>query len=198
MITPLYPQACCAAARHGNTEAIKLLVECGADPNRINQHNMETALYVAACCGHTDAVSLLIEFGADVQQPGAADGTTPLHIATQFEHTTTVEVLSRAGAHPISARPKEASIKQRVELKLLSCRDDAVSWSLLGALGGGRVDGKTYTQEECLTNVHRIDSALPSRKQEHDEAVAVVVVHPSGYPKHRIMEKEKCAACVVQ
>ena len=67
------------AALNGQTEAVKLLLEKGA--NIHNRHrDGSTALHGAAFLGHIDTVKLLIEKGADIniRKP---DGVTPLDAA---------------------------------------------------------------------------------------------------------------------
>ena len=60
---------------HGHTEAVRLLIENGADVN-MRDDNGSTVLHGAAVFGRTDVVKLLIENGADLQVRNN-DGATP-------------------------------------------------------------------------------------------------------------------------
>lgn len=68
------------AASGGHTEAIKFLLERGADPNTIGQF-MRTPLYRAAFAGHLEACEVLLQNGAD-PRIYASDGQTPEQISS--------------------------------------------------------------------------------------------------------------------
>ena len=68
------------AARHGNTECLRLLLEEGASIDAPSAPPSATALYVAAQEGHTKAVRLLLAKRADVTDV-VGDGLTPLAVA---------------------------------------------------------------------------------------------------------------------
>jgi ankyrin repeat protein len=88
------------AARTGNLEKVKELVEKGADLKAREKVVGEghTALFNAASAGHTDVVKFLIEKGAEVnKQPGKV---TSLMMAAWAGKTDTVRVLLQAGADP--------------------------------------------------------------------------------------------------
>ncbi len=86
--TPLY-----RAALAGNTAAVPLLLESGANINNRNNDNLWTILMVAVAQGHTAIVELLLS------RPGlnvnAADDiqNTALHIAAERGRTRIVELL---------------------------------------------------------------------------------------------------------
>ena len=93
--TPLH-----LAAFFGQTDAVRLLLARGAEPDVRGQGWMTgTALSAAAAGGHTAIVVLLLEVGVDpnVQQ---AQGFTPLHAAAQNADLETVRALLDAGADP--------------------------------------------------------------------------------------------------
>jgi hypothetical protein len=98
VMTPLQ-----TAAHAGYTLAVKTLLECGADADRVvsrgSGHEDHTPLQLAARCGHTDAVVALLQAGAS---PGARDvfGQTPLHYGAAFGHADCCVALLRYGCDP--------------------------------------------------------------------------------------------------
>ena len=54
-----------AAARTGSLDAVKLLLEVGADVNATDAYQQQTALMWAAAEGHADVVKALLAAGAD-------------------------------------------------------------------------------------------------------------------------------------
>jgi hypothetical protein len=65
------------AARYGQAQIVRLLLEHGADPN-LTRNDKFTALALAAFFGHTETVKILLEFGArteDVTRCGASAQT---------------------------------------------------------------------------------------------------------------------------
>ena len=55
------------AARRGSLEAVRLLLDRGADPN-MPVRGDGNALIVASRAGHADVVKLLLDRGADIEQ----------------------------------------------------------------------------------------------------------------------------------
>lgn len=96
--TPLH-----LAAFFGKTEAVRLLLNKGAEVKRRSTNPMNNlALHAAAAGRHTGVVKLLLEFGtpANAQQHG---GWTALHAAAQHGDVEMAEILVQNGAD-ISAR----------------------------------------------------------------------------------------------
>ena len=61
------------AARNGDTEIVRMLIEYGADVNVKNERG-HTVLYCAGGHGHVNTVQLLIDNGADAQVRFTEDG----------------------------------------------------------------------------------------------------------------------------
>jgi len=68
------------AARQGETEAVKALLEAGADVNQRGAGDPVTPLMIATMNGHFDLAKLLLDKGADPNLP-QANGATPLYAA---------------------------------------------------------------------------------------------------------------------
>lgn len=94
------------AAQCGHTDAVRYLLEHGADPNVALQENWISPLNVAAQNGFADVVKLLIEHGADVNMP-RSDWQTPLLRASQKGHQDCVALLLQANAEVDFATPEQ-------------------------------------------------------------------------------------------
>ncbi len=67
LTTPGNPSALTEAASIGNTNAVRMLVEAGANVNYVpGDHPLDSALYAAAYQGHTEIVRILLDAGADI------------------------------------------------------------------------------------------------------------------------------------
>jgi ankyrin repeat protein len=100
-----------AAARTGHLDAVRLLVEAGADVNAAETFQQETALMWAAAEGHAEVVDALLAAGADpnrqarvttIDERKHADhpsgGFTALMFAARNGHEPVVRALVKAGA----------------------------------------------------------------------------------------------------
>jgi ankyrin repeat protein len=85
------------AARSGDAESARLLIDAGADVNDTLPDGA-SALVVAAHSGHTGAATLLLEKGADPNAAGV--GYTALHAAVLRSDLNLVEVLLAHKANP--------------------------------------------------------------------------------------------------
>ena len=85
------------AAKKGDVETVRRLIESGADVDVAGGDGM-TSLHWAAERGDVEITRLLLEAGADAAA-GTRIGTyTPLHLAAEGGHTATSELLIESGA----------------------------------------------------------------------------------------------------
>ena len=86
-----------AAARRGDTAAVKALLDKGVDVNSKTRYGA-TALAYACDKGHVEVVKLLIERGADVNVKDTFYGEVPLGWALSHGHAQVVKLLLDKGA----------------------------------------------------------------------------------------------------
>ncbi|RKY12425.1 MAG: hypothetical protein DRP65_01275 [Planctomycetota bacterium] len=98
------------AARKGNIEIARYLLQNGADINSKNYNGL-TPLHIAAYCGENIIVNTLIAEGAKVNAK-AKDNITPLHAAASMGHQDTVELLINNGAEVHTRSSKDALTPQ--------------------------------------------------------------------------------------
>jgi len=91
------------AARCGNEEVMKILLDAGANIDAVLTDNGETALHWAVKAGQANAMALLIDRGAVPNMPDQ-DGRTPLHAASIFRYgsgfTAAIKPLMEKGTDP--------------------------------------------------------------------------------------------------
>lgn len=93
-------RALALAAQLGRTEAVRLLLDAGEDPNRFNpegMHRHATPLHQAALGGHASTVRLLVSRGADRTVRDAAWEATPEGWARHAGHDTLADWLASGG-----------------------------------------------------------------------------------------------------
>ena len=66
------------AAREGHVDAVRALVDAGADVNHVSAGNHTSPVLIAVINGHFDTAQSLIDHGADVTL-ASAGGVTPLY-----------------------------------------------------------------------------------------------------------------------
>ncbi|HQR05879.1 MAG TPA: ankyrin repeat domain-containing protein [Gemmatales bacterium] len=89
-------QALALAAQLGRTNTLKLLLDAGEDPNRLNPegfHSHATPLHQAVWADHLETVKLLVEQGARLDMRDTLYDSTPLNWANHGQHTAIAEYL---------------------------------------------------------------------------------------------------------
>jgi ankyrin repeat protein len=97
------------AARSGDAESARLLLDAGADVNDAMADGLP-ALTLAAYSGHRDVAQVLIDRGADVN--AAAIGFTALHAAVLRSDVALVQALLARGASPNAAMTKGTPMRR--------------------------------------------------------------------------------------
>ena len=105
------------AARSGNLDVTKLLVEAGANID-FQQRWGHTALMTAAKNGHLDVVKFLMERGTNLFLKDK-NGDTAIIIATENDHAEIATMLKQAGAKYIAKPIKENKPQPAERLKLM-------------------------------------------------------------------------------
>ncbi len=85
------------AAMRGDVEAVRDLIESGADVNAPQGDGM-TALHWSARSGDPGLVALLVEAGAEPDPRTRIGGYTPLHLSAAAGHAEAMDALLEAGA----------------------------------------------------------------------------------------------------
>ena len=89
--------ACSFISQEESTEAIRLLLEHGADIKESEKDPNNLPLNIAVSKNNAEAVRMLIRAGADLNTVDHM-GNTPLDIAAAYDHSIITELLVKAGA----------------------------------------------------------------------------------------------------
>jgi hypothetical protein len=111
------------AARRGRAEAVKLLLDRGADVQAIDQDRM-SALMQAIDRGYPEIAKLLIERGSTVNYR-AGNGYTPLALARSKQQESVVQALLAAGA--VGSKDRFAEIAANEQAKIDRVEKELVS-----------------------------------------------------------------------
>ena len=157
------------ATQAGHAEAVKLLLDAGANPSIVSQGGA-TPLYMACDHGHMAIARLLIEHKADVSA-ATKYGWPPLFAASQRGHVDVVKLLLQSGAD-VNATGQMLEVPQTVRgpgdmqmrpvknvtalyIAALSGHADVVEFLLAK---GARADVKASNGETPVDAASRIDS----------------------------------------
>lgn len=92
------------AGAAGQTRAVKILLDRGADQHKGDGKYAQTPLHRAAEGGHFETVQLLLSRGAQILKPDSM-GQTALHFAAEHGHTDLCKYLLEKGAGPCLTVP---------------------------------------------------------------------------------------------
>lgn len=104
------------AARNGDVEQIKLILDSGIDINSKTKYGA-MALHYAAEKGHLDAVKLLVEKGAELNSADTFYNWTPLSWATISGHADVAKFLKEKGAKQPVQRARPSASKKKLDTK---------------------------------------------------------------------------------
>jgi ankyrin repeat protein len=103
------------AARTGNAEIVRLLLEAGCNVNAHSTDRDSSALVDAAMDKHADIVTMLLNAGAD-PNIRTRDGQSALILAVGEDDLVSAEALLKAGAEPDQEDSLGASARKYAEL----------------------------------------------------------------------------------
>ena len=147
------------AAQGGHDKAVELLLDQGAEPNRVNEQTGNFPLLMAAQNGHDPAVKLLLDQGAEPNRVDEKNGTFPLLMAAQEGHDKAVKLLLDQGAEPNRVDEKDGVFPLLQAAQ--NGHDQAVKLLLDQGAEPNRVNEKTGTFP-----------LLMAAQEGHDKAVA--------------------------
>jgi ankyrin repeat protein len=177
------------ASRSGRVEVVKLLLDHGADPNKVNSKG-NTPLWFAAqsparpASDRVAVMELLLGAGADIHKR-CEDGTTALHFAAWRGPVEVVEYLLSRGARPWTTDDKDRTPKEHAvqmsnspdkeeivrlfsEVRIL----DPIFRSAVAALDAGDVEG-------LRTILRKHPGLVRQRAEEEGWFAGVYFRHPT-------------------
>ena len=84
------------AARRGNEEIVKVLLDQSSVQVDVKDGSGKTALHLACSEGHKNVCQILLNFGASITEV-AADKMTPLHCAIHNAHSEVARLILNRG-----------------------------------------------------------------------------------------------------
>lgn len=84
------------AARRGNDEIVKILLDQSSVHVDVKDGSGKTALHLACSEGHKNVCQILLNFGASITEV-AADKMTPLHCAIHNSHSEVARLILNRG-----------------------------------------------------------------------------------------------------
>jgi ankyrin repeat protein len=121
------------AARHGDVERLRALLDSGSDVDQRDRYH-QTALMLAAQGGHADVVRLLVERGADLDV-AAKFSLTAVMLAVIGGHVEVVRLLAVAGADLTIRGSGAPGFAGKTALGLAVARDSPAMVAVLRAAG---------------------------------------------------------------
>ena len=83
--------------KRGSLEVLRLLLEAGAQTQKLKKDDDWAAIHITAFLGHLEMLQVLLEFAADIHQVSES-GETAMHLAAHEGHAEVVRCLLEAGA----------------------------------------------------------------------------------------------------
>ena len=176
----------CAAAKTGDLEIFKILIDHGAD-FREKTISGKSPLILLAENGHSEAIKFAIAHGADINQPFAfchyssilnkvfssdrLNGYTPLHFAAEAEQIHAVETLIALGAD-INARSESGKTPYAIA-KEMEFSEIAELLEIKGAL----LDLGTTPFEKCFEHQFAVAAIISGLNREGEPIVVLGKKH---------------------
>jgi tetratricopeptide (TPR) repeat protein len=183
------------AAWQDHTEAIKLLLEKGANVNAKTNDGV-TALIIAAEMGNTEIVKFLLEKGADVNAKRTTDGKTALDAAKRAGHKDIVQLLEKAGdssarlieeASSLLRQNRTTEAVERVKSAVAIDPNSHMPWRALF-----QVSVSLPKEEETLRCWEEMATLYPSNA--YCRAMRAAIFHKYGHLSKVKLEFEKAKA----
>ena len=146
-----------SAAGNGQSEVAQMLLDSGADVNKVRADNGCTSLYHAIEKGHSDVVCALLASGASVNSARYDGGATALAVACQQGHREIVRILLDHGAVETSCCMPSGQIIRKMDdvtsdaqmLQLLARKRCAMCERLCNVKRCERCRLVSYCSREC-------------------------------------------------
>ncbi|TFK16016.1 toll-like receptor 3 [Platysternon megacephalum] len=152
----LIPSLACAAAKIGDTDALKAIGEMGGNLS-CEDYDGRTPLHIASSEGNLQLVEYLLKYGTTVYAKDMF-GATPLKYAVKFRHVQVIQLLRETGAH-LSSQELENIGTELCSLAANGDVEGLYAWYLAGAnLEQTGYDGRTPLQiAEATGHVELLD-----------------------------------------